>query len=169
MKKTLAFFVLAALLGSNISAQEAHKNTIYFGSAGFIGIAAGYERMLLPNFSLTADAGLGLSIAGSAYATVGARWYPASKGFFLSTRFGYGAIIILEDTNDNESEQDGVLLSPGIGFKIGKNKPKGFIFCPGLDLDIVIGKRTTHYLYDEKTEFDVGFNPVLKVLFGIAF
>ena len=177
--------IIVIFLTGNVSAQNAHKNAINFGSTGIIGIAAGYERMLLPNFSLTVDAGYGLFLSPAFYASVGARWYPISgsdgktMGLFLSGSVGYGEIEEREPLFAWEKNRDmydiwGLMFSPSVGFKIGAGKPKGFLVTPILGVDIFLGEKTTHHgtneeKYTEDPEFGLGFNPSFKLLFGIAF
>jgi hypothetical protein len=178
MKKALLLLVLSAVLAGTVTAQEeAHKNAIYFGSTDLFGIALGYERMLRPNLSLLIDAGAGIILIPSFYTSARLRWYPFSDsdgntyGFFVSGGLGYGQFekdfsIFLWEKNA-AYQIYGVLISPGIGIKIGAGKPNGFVFSPGIDFDVVLGEKMP--LYKDETEFGVGLNPNIKVLFGFCF
>ena len=176
MKKCLMLLAFAALLGWNVSAKEAHRHVISFGPAGIIGGAVCYEYMLLPNLSLLIDTGLSFSFFGVAYdAALHTRWYPFSNsegkplGVFASGGIGYGGII------GWGSESEGLLLSTGIGYKIGAGRPRGFVFTPLLNINVILGNKTTTHDYDsdtpswQETKFGVGVFPDFKLLFGWAF
>jgi hypothetical protein len=183
MKKALLLLVLTIILGVNIYAQESHKNAIYTGSVGIIGFSMCYERMILPNFSLGFDFGTGLYIFGpedAMYISLQPRWYPLADtqdGFFVSFGLGY-----CETTNWSNNlwakdwdDMYGLLLSPGMGFKIGFGKPRGFVLIPALRIDVIIGEKITYNYYTEnndsekETKFGVAFTPVPQILFGYAF
>ena len=187
MKKALLLLAFAVFLGWNVSAQQAHKHAINFGTTGLIGFAVGYERMLLSNFSLTVDAGAGLFLSPIRYLSIGARWYPISGsdgetiGLFMSGSIGYGefeergAFFGWEKGNDTYDIW-GFMFSPAVGFKIGSNKPRGFLLTPMLGVDIILGQKTRynpdgHDDLDDigETNFGWGFNPSFKLLFGFAF
>ena len=178
MKKTLLLLILFATLGGIATTQEKiHKNVIYFGTIDMFGIALCYERMLRQNLSLLVDTGAALTVAPSSYAVSRLRWYPFSDsdgntyGFFVSGGLGYdqfeksSSIFIWE--KDAAYKIYGLLLSPGIGTKMGFGKPKGTVFSIGMDIDIVFGKKMS--LYNDKTEFGAGFNPNIKLLLGFGF
>jgi opacity protein-like surface antigen len=185
MKKVLLLLVILTVLAGVVTAQEgAHKNAIYFGTTDILGLALGYERMLRPNLSLMVDAGAALVLVPSFYAASRLRWYPVSDsdgktyGLFVSAGLGYdqfekdSSIFLWE--KDEEYDMYGLLISPGIGIKIGFGKPKGFVFNIGVDFDVVLGEKTRYNYneYDEiktKSGFGVGFNPNIKLLFGFGF
>ena len=185
MKKTIFLLIFAVFLALNISAQEPHKNAINFGTTGLLGIAVGYERMLLSNFSMTVDIGYGLYLSPSFYTSIGARWYPVSDsngktaGFFLSVSAGYGEISEREslfawEKDSNPYDIWGFMISPSLGFKIGSGKPRGFMVTPMIGADIFLGEKTIYdKVYEDKykkeSEFGLGFNPSFKLLFGYAF
>ena len=178
MKKLLLFLILFVILGGAVIAQEdAHKNAIYFGTTDIFGFALCYERMLSQNVSLLMDTGAALTLVPSFYAASRLRWYPFSYsdgntyGFFVSWGLGYGqfekdfSIFIWE--RDEVYEIYGLLITSGIGVKLGFGKPKGFVFNIGMDFDVVFGEKMS--LYNDKKEFGVGFNPNIKLLFGFGF
>jgi len=177
MKKTLLFFILFGIIGGTAIAQEkVHKNVVYFGSTDMFGIALCYERMLRQDLSLLVDTGAALASAPSSYAVSKLRWYPFSDsdgntGFFVSGGLGYnqfekGSPIFIWE-RDAAYKIYGLLVSPGIGIKMGFGKPKGAVFSIGMDLDVVFGKKIS--LNNSKTEFGAGFNPNIKLLLGLGF
>ena len=173
MKKALLLLALAIFIGGNASAQQAHRHAISMGPSELLGIAINYEYMLFPNFSMAMEAGISasLSLRAGYNAAIHARWFPVSNsagrtlGFFVSGGLGFGGIWA------NEYYVEGVLLSTGVGYKVGAGKRKGFIFTPVLDINFVLGDKTPigDYYNSGKTEFGFGWFPNLKVLFGIAF
>ena len=184
MKRETFVLVLAVFLGWNAHAQEAHKNAINFGLSGLFGISVGYERLFTPNFSMALDTGLGWILSPTFFATIGFRLYPFDSGekpvgFFVAGSVGYGEIQEKEPLFLWEEERDsydiwGLMFSPSIGIKIGAGKPKGFIFTPIIGADIFLGKKTLYngsYLNNYKggSEIGWGFNPHIKLLFGVAF
>lgn len=172
MKKITLLFVLAVSLGWNISAQQSHKHAISLGPCVLIGIAANYEYMLFPNFSMVMDAGIHYSPAfePSYNASVHARWFPISNskgkvfGFFVSGGLGFGGVWTPDAV-------EGLVLTASAGYKFGAGRRKGFIFTPSLDFNVILGEKRH---YDENanknvSEFGVGWSPNFKLLFGIAF
>jgi hypothetical protein len=181
MKKTLLLLVLLVLLGGIVIAQEkkgeAHKNAIYFGTTDLFGIAASYERMLGPNFSLVIESGAGVILAESFYAALRGRWFPVSDSnfaIFISSGLGYGQLekksFYFMWEKDDTYEIYGGLISPGIGIKFGYGKPRGFVLTTALDYNIILGEKTTlHEDYNDDPKFGVGLNLNVKLLFGFAF
>lgn len=182
MKKALLVMILVISFGSLLSAQQAHKNVVYFGNTGLFGFALCYERMFLPNFSLVLDAGYAFYMP-EYYASVRLRWFPGSDSdgvstaFFMSAGIGYGGYLnqwglqeLIDEEDENEYKIYGAIFSPGVGFKIGFGKRRGFIFTPALDLDIFFGEKSKRE--DDgwsESRFGVGLSPNLKLLFGYAF
>jgi len=179
MKKALLLLFFFLVLGGTVIAQEeeAHKNVIYFGTTDLFGIAAGYERMLGPNFSLLIEAGAGIISIESFFADLRGCWFPVHDpnfGLFISGGLGYGQLrketfYFMWEKDDPYEIYDG-LISPGIGMKLGFGKPRGFVLTAALDYDIVLGEKTfLHDDYNDDPKFGVGLNLNVKLLFGFAF
>ena len=181
MKKALLFLVFLIVLGGAVFAQEekeeAHKNAVYLGNVGFLGIALGYERMLRPNFSLVVETGAEGYFTQAYYMNIRGRWFPVSDsniGLFISCGLGYGQLIketaFLMWEREDDYEIYGASISPGVGIKVGFGKPRGFVLTGAIDYDIILGgKRYLYGSHSDEPEFGVGFNLNAKVLFGFAF
>ena len=188
MKKVLLLLVLIMVMGGVLSAQEAHKNAFYFGNSDIFGFVLCYERILLPNLSLAIDLGGSYVPRTAYYSSCYARWYPLtslegwSRGLFLAGGLGVGgfsselSLFDLDNTYEEKSWYaiDGLLVSPGIGYKFGFGKHRGFVCTLGLDVGFIFGDKTTHWETGNDTQTEtksnaVGVNPVFKLLFGYAF
>jgi len=105
-------------------------------------------------------------------ASLNARWFPffysngRTVGFFLNAGLGTG--YVWKGGSDEYGIQ-GAILSPGIGYKVGVNRRRGFVFTPILDFDFVLGEKEFYGCDSRETEFGVAFAPNVKLLFGIGF
>ena len=182
MKKVLLLLILAITIGGLISAEEAHTNAIYFGTTDLFGFMVCYERVLNPHLSMTIDAGYAIFLNPAYYVSAHLRWLPFSRsdgtpvGFFIDTGAGFGKfrhefswLASVDDEYEDDFNVLGLILSPGIGFKFGAGKPRGFVFAPSLNIDIYIGTKTDLLESEPEKEFGMGINPNLKLLLGYAF
>ena len=187
MKKTLLLLILVVFVSFNISAQQTHKRAVYLGYTGFLGSALCYERKVSHNFSMTFEAefyfGNWLDLYFEhpvvlAYnASLNARWFPFSYsdgrtvGFFLNA--GLGAGYVAKGGSNvyhiYEYSISGALLSPGIGYKFGVNRRRGFVFAPILDVDFFLGKKEYSSKDSREGEFGVEVVPNIRLLFGVGF
>ena len=122
------------------------------------GAAFNYERSFNPNFSLLGE--ISLDIIPVAFTLAAkARYYPFGRAFYLEMGAGYGMTIGyvgliagyanliaemftfgLADTNW-DVWMHGVVLTPGLGWKIDLGKPGGFTLPIGLGINIFLGPR----------------------------
>jgi hypothetical protein len=163
-KKIIFVLVILTIAAGVVSAQDDDraKNSVAV-HLGFIGIAASYERIFIPQFSLLAEVSYTTLILMDEFtASVKARWYPFGKTFFmdlgLGYSFGYGATGFVVDAvrsiltlglwlaikpggwEHNEFRTGGFLVQPGLGWKIDIGRPDGFILPVSLGLDFKLGK-----------------------------
>ena len=188
MKKILLTLILALCASFFLQAQGTHKNAIYAGTVDVFGLAVCYEKVLTENYTLLIDTGIPFFPNPAIYIKSHLRWFPfkdyegKTVGFFLDAGAGFGELRriyswlnLLYDGDVEEYRVLGLIISPGLGFKFGANKRRGFVFSPSLNLDIYVGSKAK-YLGNtdegdqwEKSKFGAGVNPNIKLLFGFAF
>ena len=175
LKKAFLLGLIFLIAVSVVFSQDEVKNT-FSVQLTVIGAAANFERTLTPHFSVLAEVSYtNLLIANMITGSVKGRWYPFSGVFFLEMGAGYA-------TGDNignyignmfwgfftfgwwfsqmeeESFQKtgGLLLQPGLGWKIDIGEPGGFFMPITLGMNIKFGS-TPDYL------------PVIRIGLGYSF
>jgi hypothetical protein len=157
-KRIFLLLIVFVIITGGIFSQEAEraKNTGAL-SFSFIGIGASYERMLTKHFSVTLDIAYTTLFVflDDFTAAIKGRWYPGAKAFFLELGLGYGNMVgaagsaiafltwiftagLAGDVSNNLRTQ-GLLVSPGLGWKFDPGKPNGIVIPVNLGIDIVFG------------------------------
>jgi hypothetical protein len=194
MKRLVLLLVIATVVVGGVFAEEkaanSHNNWIS-GELNILGVGLRYERMLSPNFSIGANAYVNtLIIAANAGVSAVARYYPWAKTFYLELGVGFGSssglgteVTIIEKGTGTESTwggvtTTGVIINPGLGWKIDVGEPGGFFINPGIIVPIAIGTQTPFSVfgvgdgfatdrYDVKKQ--TGVNTGFVVYFGMGF
>jgi hypothetical protein len=182
MKKMFFLAIFIVVLTGGVFAQTARnsapKNWIY-GQVGFFNFGAGYERVLTPLFSVGGEAYWNsFFLIWNNYAVEGfGKIYPfRNVGFYAKVGVGYGQItggLFIDDYYDVA----GLLVDPGIGFKIDPGRAGGFFLEPKLSVPLVFGVseylvyRPTYYggYYAYENRFRLGVNFVVALAMGFAF
>jgi hypothetical protein len=119
MKKIILFLLLT------ISTKGfSHENIVFAGLNG-IGITVSYEKYLTDNFSIAPEINFSQIygfLSTGVFAELRGRWYPFSGSFFVDTGIGYGILAGISYYTE------GLLISPGFGWKIDAGKKDGFVF-----------------------------------------
>jgi hypothetical protein len=164
--------ILAVLIAGGIFAQEKSanvKNNWISGELGIFGFGARYEYMLSPNLSIGANVYFNtLIILNDFGVTANLRYYPWGKTFYAELGLGYGYHMGFETIGKDENVTDivdwlqttGILITPGLGWKIDVGKPGGFYLYPGIKVPIVLGNQApviSFADYEEKFGIGVGF------------
>jgi hypothetical protein len=162
----LAALVLTLIAGGLFSQeQERAKNTIAItGGVYPLSVELSYERALSSHFSVLIDGSYSdflifssdssTSVMNEYAAAVKGRWYPWAKTFFLELGAGYGnglglaggaAYLVtymltfgLVDLPPDIFRANGLLISPGLGWKIDIGKPNGFVLPVNVGNDLIV-------------------------------
>jgi len=169
MKKSILFIVIILLLVSGgVFAQEKERpnNTISL-SFGVIGAGLSYEYMFGRHLSVLADISCQTMIFADEFTASGkGRWYPFGRAFYLEMGLGYvygrgmvnmmkemvlgvmtlGLYWLLMDDPDDDHRTGGLLVQPGLGWKIDIGKPGGLVLPIGMGLDIKINKEMPDFM-----------------------
>jgi hypothetical protein len=142
-KMTLVIFCMVFVIMTNsLSAQEnktLSKNTIGGGFAGPAGFIVGYERAITDKITVSGEIfvyyhlfGLGRSWGFNARG----KYYFLRNALFAEIGLGYGNTW---DWGDDSSKDNGsgLLLSPGIGYRLDPGESGGFCFIPSTKFDII--------------------------------
>jgi hypothetical protein len=186
MKKTLVIMVLLIMTAGGIFAQGVNSHEAPAAKNGIsgqisplslgnqmaegrmtaqtltlLGIGIQYERRLTPKFS--AGGAAYFSSAFHVYSEAGVkgigRFYPKQDVFFVEMGLGFGL-----QTGVWLPVLTGLLLEPGIGWKIDAGAPGGFFIEPFVSLPVVLGA----YRYrDGSAHFAAGVS--VKSSFGIGY
>jgi len=185
MKKLVLVLILAILIAGSVFAEEGDeviKNWVSV-DLGIFGIGVGYEYMLLSNLSVGANAYTStMFFSGGAGIIAYGRYYIFNKNFYTELGLGYGSSKSMASGHHIENKADtpsggtgtasvattGLLISPGLGWKIDRGEPGGFFIQPGFKFPIAIGKLTpwasmpkygdySDWEYDEQTGTKMGF------------
>jgi len=153
-KGILLLFVLVVIIAGGVFAQEGGsgiKNWIS-GDVSLIGVGTRYERMLDENLSIggTIFFHSFFLFWNSVGINVTARYYPwaGAGNFYAELDVGFGTV-----TNTKRAI-NGVMVSPGVGWKIDLGKPGAFYINPMISLPIVLGRS---YSYRDGKTTDSGF------------
>jgi hypothetical protein len=149
----------------------AKDNIIYAGLNG-LGATVSYERFITKKFSLVPEINAAYFsgvLSTELLGEVRARYYPFSGSFFVDFGLGYGLLLQMYYPYPAQ----GILASPGVGWKIDIGKPDGFIFNIGLCSDWVWGFNKTFSQVGatvaiEQPNIQSSFIAI-KLLFGYAF
>ena len=183
MKKLVLVLVLVILVAGSVFAQEEDeviKNWVSV-DLGLFGIGAGYEYMLLSNLSVGANAYTStMFFSGGSGIIAYGRYYIFNKNFYTELGLGYGSSKSMASGFHIENKADdgmtgtasaattGLLISPGLGWKIDRGEPGGFFIQPGFKFPIAIGKVTpwasipsrmdySDWEYDDQSGTKMGF------------
>ena len=179
-KLLLSLIILIIISGFVFSQEQAKaKNAITF-SINIIGAEVNYERMFGRHLSVLADASARTLVFINEFTVSGkGRWYPFGGAFYMEMGLGYiygnGLLGFTRDSTvavlaliffpmiplmdiDYEflKKSGGLLVQPGMGWKIDIGKPNGFILPIGMGINFKIGE-------------DPDFLPYLRIGLGYAF
>jgi hypothetical protein len=119
MKKIILFLLLT--VSTKI---YSHENIVFVGMNGY-GATIGYEKYLTDNLSIVPEINLSIVyglLSTGAFVELRSRLYPFGGSFFIDTGIGYGVI------SGISYQTEGILISPGFGWKVDIGKKDGFIF-----------------------------------------
>jgi hypothetical protein len=189
MKKGIFILVVAIIVVGGAFAQT-QKNWIS-GEVGLLGAGIRYERMLNDKFSIGGTYIVNyipiLDIEYVFGGEVATRFYPWAGKFYAEFGLGYGSVKGYETKNTkpikyNGKEVDpsvtllasynisGLLVAPGIGWKIDVGKPGKFFINPMISVLNVLGKQ--EYAFENlfadamSGKFKVG--TTFRVAFGVG-
>jgi hypothetical protein len=173
MKKGIMVLVLAAFIAGGAFAQDV-KNWIS-GEISILGVGARYEYMLNEKFSVGVTSFWNTLIFWNAWGvSAAARYYPFAGAFYLEGDLGYGTVGGIEEGTDSSGSPyswfyftKGVMVTPGIGWKIDIGAPGGFFINPMVTFPIVFGKKV--YDIGGTSDFKVGIHPRIGFALGGAF
>jgi hypothetical protein len=177
MKRVFAVFILAVLITGGIFAQAGEVDNWISGQASILGSGVQYERVLTPHFSAGANVyfnslfflwnNFGLKAFGRFYL-----W----KGFFLEMGLGHGfrtgtGYYIYEDPyqNSNWYRVSGLLLEPGMGWKIDAGNPGGFFLETVITVPLVLGNKKYDFFYWDNSFSKFGVGAALRIAFGMGY
>jgi len=196
MKKVVCILVLTCVIAGGAFAQAkkpAAKSRLIHnwisGEAGLIEAGVRYEYMLNKNFGVGVTAfwnslfflwnSYGIQATG--------RFFPWGGVFYGELGLGYGTITGTEDVSYTDYDwygrpysssgswwysASGLMVTPGVGWKIDPGAPGGFFINPMLGVPVIIGKRNyTGWLGsgNPNSGIKVGFNVKIACGFGYAF
>ena len=150
----MLFLIAAGVVFS----QDEAKNTVSIQFTA-IGAAASFERTLTPHFSVLADVSYtSLVVADMITGSLKGRWYPFSGVFFLEMGAGYatgdnignyiGNMFVgfftlgwwfLQMDEESFKKTGGLLIQPGLGWKIDIGEPGGIVLPITLGMNIKFG------------------------------
>ena len=181
MKKVCLFVVLAFIMSGVVFAESGGVRDMFFGpvdgqrnwisgEVSLLGIGVRYERMLSNYFSVGGTAFLHsfLFFWNSVGIQATARWYPWASNFYTELGLGYGYI------TTGEYDADGIMITPGIGWRINLGR-RGFFINPMIAVPITVGNRRYHDyrfvdgVWEKDSQFGTGLNIRPAIGFGFAF
>ena len=166
-KRIFILLVLAVIVVGGVFAQKKKsdvKNWIS-GEVSLFGGGARYERMLSDSWSIGATYfwNTFFFVSDSSGAMAAARFYPGAGAFYIELGLGFGWVepwALLAWANYPDTLY-GVMINPGIGWRIDFGDPGGFYICPMMSVPMVIG--WTRYRFG----FGIDFRPGIGL--GFAF
>jgi len=193
MKKLVFVLILAILIAGSVFAEEGNEGFTNWVSVdlGVFGIGIGYEYMLSSNLSVGANAYTSTMFFSGGSGIIGfGRYYPFNSNLYTELGLGYGSSKSMMSGYHIENKADngmtgtasiattGLLISPGLGWRIDRGEPGGFFIQPGFKFPIAIGKLTpwasmprygdySDWEYDAQTGTKMGF--IFFLSMGIAF
>jgi hypothetical protein len=187
-KGIFLLFVLVVIITGGVFAQEAAKEESgdsgiknwASGEVSLLGIGGRYERMLTDKISIggTFFFHSFFFLWNSLGITASARYYPWAGMFYAELGLGYGWVSGTEEytyktgygqiiTAEWVYTNAGVMLTPGVGWRIDFGTPGGFYINPMISLPIVFGMKDKWL--GEEDEFGVGMNFRPAIGMGFAF
>jgi len=171
-KKIILLLVLAVIVAGGVFAESGVKNYIS-GEVSLLGGGARYERMLTDSWSIggTYFWNTFFILTDSSGVMADVRFYPGAGKFFIELGLGFGwvdswnllSLLAVRDT------LYGVMLSPGIGWRIDFGDPGGFFINPMISVPMVIGGATYYRNYRYRVDFGFGVDFRAGIGFGFAF
>ena len=160
-KLVLMFFVALVAAGGVFAQNEERAKNAVAVQFGIIGVGLSYERMFNRHFSVLADATYtNLAIVDEFTISGKGRVYPFGGAFYLEMGAGFaygrsfsnfiGTMMLgmitfgwyfTQIDEDTFARTGGLLLQPGLGWKIDIGKKDGFVLPISLGLDIKAGSR----------------------------
>ena len=165
MKKRMLLLVIILLIvigGAFAQEKERTNSTITLG-VGILSAAFNYEYNFNRYLSVMADVSCNTLLFAYEYTASGkGRWYPFGRAFYLELGLGYvygkgiggmladmllgtmtlGLYFLAVEDWQKRFESGGLLVQPGLGWKIDIGKRGGFVLPINMGLDIKINKET---------------------------
>ena len=158
IKKIILFLIVMFVFSGFVFSQEedAAHNTISV-HFGLVGIEGSYEYQFNRHFSVLGSASASTMIFMWDWALSGkGRVYPFGKAFYLEMGLGYvhmkgasagmaelvlnaltfGLYYAIAGTPEELQAKSGLLIQPGLGWKIDIGKPGGFVLPISMGIDI---------------------------------
>ena len=163
MKKKIfmALIILLVIAGAVFAQDQARAKNSVAVQFGVISVEAGYERIINRFFSVLADVSYtNLAIVDEFTVAAKGRVYPFGRAFYLEMGAGFaygrsfsnfvGTMILgmltfgwyfTQIDDDTFARTGGLLLQPGLGWKIDIGKQDHFVLQISMGLDIKAGSR----------------------------
>jgi len=160
-KIVLMFIVFSAISGAVIAQEQERATHSVAASFGFIGASLSYERMFSRHFSVLAEVSYTTLVLIEEFTLSGkGRWYPFGRAFYLELGFGlsygrgisdlmthmllglftFGWYFTTLDEDDLMARRLGLLVQPGMGWKIDIGRPGGFVLPVSMGLNFKLGR-----------------------------
>jgi hypothetical protein len=158
-KRIFILLVLAVIVVGGVFAEGGVKNYAS-GEASLYGGGARYEWMLTDQWSIGGTAFWhGFFFEDSVGVLAAARFYPTAGMFYIELGLGFGihTYAWIVDYLFGTQPIYGVMLNPGIGWRIDFGDPGGFFINPMISLPVVLGGNSRGFGWGVNVRAGIGF------------